>query len=170
MAGALMLCLFHSSGLMAPREVLTGNGEWGQGGCTFPTLIQLSATESPVRSPPLLSPSSFPGHPPCFLEQLVAEQANAGSPASLLSSWALPGKGFGASGCPLCWRLWSQLSLRQRESCSFGFNRPATFQKTVLKACLLFAVKDSRSPWKVIRNLWVASAFPPPLSFLIPLS
>lgn len=25
--GALTLCLFYSSGLMAPREVLTGNGE-----------------------------------------------------------------------------------------------------------------------------------------------
>lgn len=55
MAGALMLCLFHSSGLMAPREVLTGNGEWGQGGCTFPTLIQFSATESWSTTPqPLL--------------------------------------------------------------------------------------------------------------------
>ncbi|XP_015362463.1 V-type proton ATPase subunit S1 [Marmota marmota marmota] len=34
-----------SSGLMAPREVLTGNGEWGQGGCMFSLPPQARTTE-----------------------------------------------------------------------------------------------------------------------------
>lgn len=42
---ALTLLFFHSSGLMAPREVLTGNGEWGRAGCTFFILVLPSASE-----------------------------------------------------------------------------------------------------------------------------
>lgn len=53
-----LLCLFPSSGLMAPKEVLMGNGEWGRGRCTVSIFIQPLAMQS---WPRFLSPSPFPG-------------------------------------------------------------------------------------------------------------
>lgn len=52
--GSNALLLFHSSGLMAPREVLTGNGEWAQGRHAFASLIQPVAAESWLQVPQAL--------------------------------------------------------------------------------------------------------------------
>lgn len=76
---ARTFCLFPSSGLMAPKEVLTGNGEQGRGRCSFHFYPALGHTELAWVPQPLGAPRG-PGY---FSEPLAAGQGPQASAQAL---------------------------------------------------------------------------------------